>query len=150
MMTYNLLAFASVMLTALAMGAGLAHALELSSKLPLSAAEYLTVQQIYRGWSLLGIVVVGALLSSLALAISAHARGRSFYPPAIAVVCITLALVVFFTFTQPVNRITENWHRLPDDWQALRRTWEYSHAVGCGLNLTALAALVIGLLPSRA
>jgi hypothetical protein len=56
---------------------------------------------------------------------------------------------VFFAFTQPVNRTTDNWSRLPDNWQTLRLTWEYSHAVGFGLNLTALAALVLGLLPSR-
>jgi hypothetical protein len=91
-MTYNVLAFASVMLTAVAMGAGLAHLLELSSRLPLSAAEYLTSDR---------------------------------------------------------DQVTENWQRLPDDWQALRRTWEYPHAFGCGLNFTARAALVIGLLPGR-
>ena len=66
-MTLNVLRFASVMLTAVAMAAGYAHLLELPNKIGLSREDYLTVQQIYRGWALLGIVVVGALVSTTAL-----------------------------------------------------------------------------------
>jgi len=34
----------------------MAHLLELPKKIKLSAEDYLIVQQIYRGWSLLGVV----------------------------------------------------------------------------------------------
>jgi hypothetical protein len=40
--------------------------LELLNKIDLPREEYLTVQQIYRGWALLGIVVAGALTSTQA------------------------------------------------------------------------------------
>src|SRR5688572_22425432 len=56
--------FISLLLTALALAPALPHLLELPHKIHLSREEYLTIQQIYRGWSLLGIVVVGALLSA--------------------------------------------------------------------------------------
>lgn len=52
-MTLNVLRFASVMLTAVAMASGFAHLLELPNKIGLPREDYLTVQQIYRGWALL-------------------------------------------------------------------------------------------------
>jgi hypothetical protein len=46
-------------------------------------------------------------------------------------------------FTQPVNRATRNWTVLPpENWQQLRRQWEYSHAASAVLNLIALFALL--------
>jgi hypothetical protein len=36
------------------------------NKMVLSREDYLTVQQIYRGWALLGIAVAGALISTIA------------------------------------------------------------------------------------
>lgn len=67
-MTLNVLRFASVMLTAVAMVAGFAHLLELPNKIGLSRDDSLRVQQIYRGWALLGIVVTGALVCTVVLA----------------------------------------------------------------------------------
>jgi hypothetical protein len=56
--------FFALLFAALALVPSGAHLLELPNKIGLPAAEYLTVQQIYRGWALLGIVVYGALLSA--------------------------------------------------------------------------------------
>lgn len=52
----NITTFVSVLLTAFVMAAAVAHLLELPTKMTLNGAEYMTVQQIYRGWALLGIV----------------------------------------------------------------------------------------------
>ena len=41
------------------MAAGMAHLFELPNKIHLSREDYLTVQQIYRGWALLGIAHSG-------------------------------------------------------------------------------------------
>jgi hypothetical protein len=65
----NTFRFLSVLLTAVAMAAGLAHLFALPNKIDLPRADYLTVQQIYRGWALLGITVIGALVSTLVLTI---------------------------------------------------------------------------------
>ena len=59
---------AAIVLTAIAMAAGWAHLLELPNKIGLSWDDYLTVQQIYRGWALLGVVVIGAPVALAALA----------------------------------------------------------------------------------
>lgn len=64
--TFRLL---SVILTAWALSAGLAHLFALPNKINFTREEYPIVQQIYRGCALLGIVVVGALVSTLILTV---------------------------------------------------------------------------------
>jgi len=61
----------------------------------------------------------------------------------VAFLCIAGTQLVFWTFTQPVNRVTGNWTFLPGDWSELRRRWEYSHVACALLNLAALVALVV-------
>jgi hypothetical protein len=70
--------FFSLLFAALALAPALAHLLELPNKLHLSGDDYLTVQQIYRGWALLGFVVAGALLSTLVLAIMVRKWPKTF------------------------------------------------------------------------
>jgi hypothetical protein len=146
----NVVYFISVLLTAVIMASGFAHLLALPNKMALSRDEYLIVQQIYRGWALLGIAFFGALLSTLALTVMVRASRRVFYLTLTATLCIGLSLVVFFLFTYPANQQTLNWTMSPENWQELRRQWEYSHAVGAGLSFAALMALVLGLLIERA
>jgi amino acid transporter len=149
-MVLKVVYFISILLTAVTMAAGFAHLLELPNKMGLSREEYLIVQQIYRGWALLGIAVIGALLSTLLLTGMLRASQRVFYLTLTATLCIALSLVVFFLFTYPANQQTLNWTMLPENWQELRRQWEYSHAVGAGLSFIALMMLVLGLLIERA
>ena len=148
-MALTLLRFLAVMFTAVAMAAGFAHLLELPNKMPLSRADYLTVQQIYRGWALLGVVVLGALVTSGLLAFQVRAHPIAFYLTLGATACIALSLVIFFSFTYPANQQTQNWTTLPEDWESLRRQWEYSHAAGAGLYFLALSALTLSLMVDR-
>ena len=104
------------------------------------------MQQIYRGWALLGVVVFGALVSSLALAIAARRRRGEFLPALVGFLCIAGTQAVFWTFTFPANQATANWTVRPEGWQALRSQWEYSHAASAVLNLAALVALIVAVL----
>jgi len=135
--------FMSLLFVALALGPSLAHLLELPNKIGLPRDAYLTVQQIYRGWALLGIVVVGALASTLVLAILSRHEPRAFALAALAFACVVAAQVVFWVWTFPANQATANWTTLPDDWMALRTQWEYSHAAGAVFNLVAMVALIL-------
>lgn len=148
-MMLNVLRFASLLLTAVSMAGGFAHLFELPNKINLPREDYLTVQQIYRGWALLGIAVVGALLSTATLAFYVRHTPAEFYLTLAAALCIALSLIVFFLFTFPVNKQTENWTALPENWEALRRQWEYSHAVGAGLYFLAVTLLTLALLVDR-
>lgn len=124
----------------------MAHLLELLNKINLSREQYLVVQQIYRGWALLGFVVAGALLSTLALTISLRRKRRAFIPALIAFLCIAGTQVVFWTYTYPANQATNNWTMLPENWEELRRQWEYSHATSAILNLIALVMVSLSVL----
>ena len=149
-MGLNIARFCSLFFSALALAPALAHLMELPNKLGLSRADYLTVQQIYRGWAWLGIVVVGALLSTLALTIMLRNRSRAFGLALLAFLCLAGTQVVFWTFTFPVNRQTMNWTVMPENWAALRAQWEYSHAASAALNLVAFVALIVsGLVTDR-
>jgi hypothetical protein len=133
--------FLSLLFSALALAPAMAHLLELPNKINLSRDEYLTVQQIYRGWNLLAIVVFGALLSTLALTITMRHDRKAFLFALTAFLCIVGTQIVFWTYTYPTNQITNNWTVLPENWTALRRQWEYSHAASALLNLLAMISL---------
>ncbi len=145
-MQLNAVRFTSLLLTSLALGAGLAHLLALPNKIGLPGDEYLTVQQIYRGWALLGIIDIGALISTFVLVFLSRRRPTALVLTAVAFLGITAALAIFFTFTYPANQQTNNWTVLPANWQGLRRQWEYSHAAGACLYLIALVLLILSIL----
>ncbi len=135
----------SLAFAAICLGPALAHLLELPNKIGLGRDDYFTVQQIYRGWALLAIPILGAIASTAALAWLARSLPRVFYWALTALVCLGLAQAVFWIFTFPANAATKNWTVVPENWQALRAQWEYSHAVGAILTLAAMAALIFSL-----
>lgn len=138
--------FLSLLFVALALAPSAAHLLELPHKIALSHDDYLVVQQIYRGWALLGIVVFGALVSTLLLAIVSRRRPRQFALALAAFLCIVATQVVFWIYTYPTNAATHNWTVLPQGWEALRAQWEYSHATGAVLNVAAMILLILAML----
>jgi hypothetical protein len=142
----NILHFCSLFFTALALSAAMAHLLELPNKILLPQREYQVVQQIYRGWALLAIVVIGAFVSTALLAYQVRGEGWVFSLFLTALVCIVATQILFWIFTYPANQQTHNWTFFPENWQQLRTQWEYSHAAGAILDLIAFSALVLSLL----
>src|SRR5690606_8229617 len=142
----NALRLLGVVLVALSMAAGFAHLYALPNKIGLPADEYYVAQQIYAGWALIGIAIVGAIGSTAALAVLVRHRGAEFRLVVTALACIVLSLAIFFAFTFPANEATENWTTRPADWETLRSQWEYSHAAGALLQLGALIALTLSLI----
>jgi hypothetical protein len=110
------------------------------------ADEYKTVQQIYRGWNLFGIVVFGALISTLMLALTLRRCPAALRPALVAFLCIVGTQVILWSLTFPVNQTTANWTVLPANWTDLRAQWEYSHAASAGLNFVAVIALIVSVL----
>jgi hypothetical protein len=141
--------FAAVVLVALTLGPSLAHLLELPNKIGMAAEDYLTVQQIYRGWAWFGAVLLSALAAILVVAVRTRHTPRPFRLALLAAICLAAMLGVFFVFTYPANLATENWTFLPRDWEALRARWEYSHAVSALLNFLALLSLLGSLFAAR-
>jgi hypothetical protein len=141
--------FLAIMLTAIALGAGLAHFFELPNKIGLDAQDYLTVQRNYDDWWIVGLIVPLALLVVLALTVALRGTGAPFLLALAALGLLIAELVAFWGFTAPANSATQNWTVLPANWEALRVQWEYSHAVRAVLYLLALGALVMSVLDWR-
>ena len=145
-MALTLARFCSLFFVALTFVPSGAHLLELPNKIGLARDNYLVVQQIYSGWAMLGVVVFGALLSTLALTVLTRRRRGEFGLACSGFLCVSTAHLIFWIYTFPANQATRNWTTLPDGWERLRAQWEYSHAAGALLNLAALVLLILCLL----
>ena len=139
----RLLLFLSLVFSAIALAPAGAHLAELANKISLPAEQYLTVQQIYSGWALFGIVVIGALASTAALAGTLWRKGKTYRHALGAFLFIAGTQILFWTSTFPANLATANWTVLPENWLALRTQWEYSHAASALLNLGAFLLLAV-------
>ena len=145
-MGLDILRFLGLFSAALALAPALAHLLELPNKIRLPMDQYRIVQQLYRGWSFLGIAAVTAIFSNLAVAFMVRTQRRAFILTLIAFLCLIGTQIIFWAFTFPVNHRTQNWTYFPPDWASLRRRWEHSHAASAGLNLVALILLILSVL----
>lgn len=142
----DLVFFVALLATALAMGGALGHALEFPAKLSLARDDYFTVQQIYRGWDMLGYVLGVQLIALLSVAIAVRREPTALWFALAALLCLGGAQAVFWLFTQPANAATANWTFVPDNWLQLRRQWEYSHVAGAGLQVLAMATTAMAAL----
>jgi hypothetical protein len=145
-MAVKIFQFLSIVLTALALIPAGAHLLALPNKIGLDRAAYLTVQQIYSGWALAGVVVVAALVGSGILAFVSRSQVQPMILAISGTGLISATLVTFFLFIFPANQATENWTRLPENWETLRARWEYTHAVNSGITFFALICVVLSAL----
>jgi hypothetical protein len=127
-----------------------AHLFELPHKMALSQAEYMTVQQIYAGWELFGIVIAIALLTTLANTLLVRTDRRAFAWSLAAFLALAATQGVFWAFTYPFNAVTRFWTVSPELFDATRQQWEYSHATSAILTFVALVAIVFSSLMCQA
>lgn len=95
--------FLSLLFVALALGPALAHLFELPNKINLSVEDYFTVQNVYRGWALLGFVVFGALASTLLQTVLLWQHGKVFALSLLAFLCIVGTQVIFWTLDEQLD-----------------------------------------------
>jgi hypothetical protein len=138
--------FIALLATALALGAALAHALELPNKISLPERQYFIVQQTYRGWNQLAYLLLIELISMLAVAALYRHEPRVLWPTLAAIVFLLCAQAAFWAFTYPANVATDNWTAIPAEWESLRTRWEYSHALGAAFQVLAMSALIVAVL----
>jgi hypothetical protein len=141
------LQFVALVLTALALVPGGAHLFALPNKI--RESSYFVAQTIYRGWALLGIVLIAALLANVSLAVLTRAQRVPFIFLAITTLCLFATLAIFFAFTFPANQATNNWTQIPANWKHLRWQWEVSHAVNAVNTFVGFCSLTISTLLAR-
>jgi hypothetical protein len=143
---YDVVFFIALLTTALALGAALAHALELPNKINLAKDEYFVVQKVYWGWNQLAYLLVLELIAMLAVAVLSRHEPQVLWPTIIAIVCLIAAQAVFWIFTYPANVVTDNWTAIPNQWEDVRARWEYSHLAGAAFQVMAMSALIVAVL----
>jgi hypothetical protein len=142
----KILQFLAVLLTALSLVPAGAHLFALPNKIGLPQDAYFMAQGIYRGWALFGFVLIPALLADLVLAFVLRHSARASALALMAAVLMGATLAIFFSWTYPANVATQNWTVVPPGWEALRRDWEYAHAVNAVLTFFALCLVVLSVL----
>ena len=141
--------FAAIVLTALALVPTGAHFFELPNKIGLDADRYFVVQGIYRGWALFGIVLISAVVANLVAAVGLRGQRGPFRLALAACLLMAATLGIFFAWTFPANQATANWTIAPENWQALRTQWEFSHACNAVLTFLALCAATLAGLTAK-
>jgi hypothetical protein len=141
-MPIKVVQFLAIMFTVLALVPGAAHLIELPNKMALDREAYMTVQRIYRGWALAGVVLLGALLTTVWLAIISRSQTLPMVFAYSAFGLLIVTLITFFLWVYPVNQATAQWTIATDDFERLRARWEYTHAINAVLTLVAVAAAV--------
>ena len=146
------LRFMSLVLTGLALGLAVAHALEMPAKLQLPPHDYLIVQQIYSAFGAVGALLEpAAVVCAFALAFLAR-RGRAFRPAMAGALCLVAALLIWVAIVNPVNA---HWQAagsadVPGNFESLRMRWEWGHAARAALVLAGFISVIIAVLTDMA
>ena len=140
--------FASLVLTALSLGASWSHVLQIRGKAvwpgPLWRAA---MESLYRDYAIVGgVVEIAAILAGWWLVVAVRDTPAFRWALASAVLLSVAFFVVWIGFIAPINRVFATWTtaNLPADWSAYRDRWEMWHAVIATLKLGAFMALAIG------
>lgn len=112
----------------------------------LSPEEYIVAQRAYDAWALFGIAIFGALISTLWHAYVMRGNGAAVLLSLASFLLLCGTQIVFWIYTYPTNVATRNWTSMPDQFEAVRRQWEYSHAVSTVLAFAALVAIILAVL----
>jgi hypothetical protein len=140
----------ALIFTALAMVPYGAHLFAMPNKLGMTESQYFIAQSVYSGWAWLGLILVPAMALNITVAVLLRREGAAFVLAMAACVLMASTLAIFLTWTQPANVATQNWTVEPADWAALRRQWEYSHAVNAGVIFASFCCVTLAaLLPRR-
>lgn len=140
---------ATVIMVAVLLVGGGAHLFSLVSKMRLSPQDYMVAQRAYDGWALFAVPIAFALLLTLWHTYVVRAHTPALLLSLAAFLCLVATQVIFWAYTYPMNVASQNWTVMPENFEAARRQWEYSHAVAAGLDFAALVAITLSVLASR-
>src|SRR5262249_11768689 len=116
---------------------------EPANKMSRSTADYMTTQQIYAGWSFYGVAIIAAIIFTLTYTLMVRAKRTALLLSLTALLCLGATQVIFWRFPYPMNVATNNWTITPQDFEAARRQWEYSHTVNAMLTFVALVTITL-------
>ncbi len=149
--------FVTLVLGALALGAPLAHALEMPVRRAYDPALYVMVTHtLYAHFATAGAAFeVGAVVAAAILAAliwrdpRAPAPARGFVLAGAA--CLAVAHAIWWLLVMPVNLEFATWtpQAVPADWMRWRDQWEFTHAARAGLFLLGYCGLLAAVFSDR-
>jgi hypothetical protein len=145
----RIVAFLSLVSTALALVPYGAHLFSLPNKIGMGEQHYFIAQRAYDNWALISLILIPAMLFNIVLAILLRAEPAAFYLALAGCLAMIATLPIFFAFTYPGNAATQNWTVVPDNWEYLRTRWEYSHAVNAILTFASFCLMTGAVLAYR-
>jgi hypothetical protein len=148
-MILKIVQFLALVFTALALIPGGAHLFSLLNKIDMTQEQYFVAQSIYRGWWLMALILIPAVLLDLAYAFMLRRQRPAFALAAAGCIGLAATLAIFFTWTYPANVATQNWTVVPSNWMELRWQWEYSHAVNALLTFASFCLIALANLAPR-
>lgn len=143
--------FITVLLVALSMSMAFCHALELIPKMRYDSSLYLTLQRtlyVLFGVPLGASIEVGAVISSVILAVLVRRRSPAFALTAIAAACMVFAHAIWWIRVNPANMAFFHMavNDPPTDWRTWRFQWEYAHLARFVLEFISFAGLLLSLI----
>lgn len=145
--------FVALIVVSLSMAMAFCHLMEMSTRLayePGLWSRVTNVEGTYRNFGPpIGATIEGsAWLIVVILAVLVRRRPVAFRLTVVAATLMIATQVIWWVFVFPVNNQMLSWSpgSLPEDFHELRNQWEYAHAVRAGVQIAALAALILSVL----
>jgi hypothetical protein len=140
--------FAALVLTALTLGMGFCHVMEMPARMsweePLWVAATVT-GGLYRMFGTLGAAInLAAIGAAFVAAYRLRGRGRVFTLSLVAAGLYLVALVIWFAVVFPANLELARWLNgsVPPDWWATRLRWESGHAISAAFMFAGFCVLL--------
>jgi hypothetical protein len=139
--------FAALLLTALTLGLGFCHVMELPARMTWDQSLWVgstVTGGLYRMFGTLGAIIdLGAIACSIVVAVKTRGTA-AFNLSALNAAMFVLALALWFAIVFPVNLELATWVNgpVPADWTRYRLRWETGHAINTALQLIGFCALL--------
>jgi hypothetical protein len=142
----NLLRLLAFALAGLALIRPMMDLAALPSVISLTRDDYAAVQYANHSWAWLGLIRLVSFFSIVGLLFFEREHNRVIWPIRGAFIAQLLIIVLYVTFTLPINITTFHWTFFPDtNWAWLRIEWEYANALSAIIGGISFVLLLLDL-----
>ena len=121
------------------------HLLQLVPRMHYDAGLYLATQRtLFEYYGSVGAVIEGsAIVAAGFLVLLARERRPALWLTGGAALCLVVATLIWFRWTNPADLALVRAAAPPADWMRLRAVWETTQAIRAVLDVTALVLLAV-------
>jgi hypothetical protein len=151
-MQLKLWRFIALILTALTLGMGFCHLMEMPARMTWDQTLWVgaTVQGgLYRMFGSVGALIdLAAIVTAFVVAYLVRRRREVFRLNLYGAILYLIALLLWAAIVFPANLDLATWLTgpVPADWASVRMRWETGHAIGCIIQLVGFSFLLLSVL----